>query len=103
MKKLSTSLVLVVATLSLILSSCDIVVEPGYDPAARVVGTYWVTEYSQTFDEYTEYEITITQRGYNTVVISNFYGVNVNVNAEVRGSTLYIPYQVRKGSVSYTH
>jgi hypothetical protein len=97
MKKQIFQTVFAVAILSLTLTSCYIDNEPNYDPATRVTGTYWVEEYSHTFDEYTEYQIRIYQRGYGNVVITNFYGVSIDVYAEVRGNTLYIPFQVRDG------
>src|SRR5262245_44263817 len=80
-----------------LLTSCDIDIEPGYDPADRVTGTYWVEEYSSTFDEFTEFQIRIYKNGYGRVQITNFYGVDVTVNADVRGNELYIPFQVRDG------
>lgn len=93
MKKL-----LVLIGLALLAASCDIdIVEPQYDPASRVTGRYWVEEYSRTFDMYTEFEIRVYQNGYGNVVITNFYGVDIDVNAQVRGNTIYIPYQVRDG------
>ena len=76
---------------------CDIDIEPQYDPATRIVGSYQVEEYSRPYDEITSYSIRIYRTGYGQVVITNFYGVDVDVDAEIRGNTLYIPFQVRKG------
>jgi hypothetical protein len=93
MKKL-----LVLFGIALLAASCDIdIVEPQYDPASKVTGRYWVEEYSRTFDMYTEYDIRIYQNGYGNVVITNFYGVDIDVTAQVRGNTLYIPFQVHQG------
>lgn len=92
MKKL-----LLLPAIALFMTSCDIDVEPRYDPAVRVTGSYRVEEYSLTYDEYTSYDIRIYQNGYNRVVISNFYGIDINVDAEVRGNVLIIPFQVRNG------
>jgi hypothetical protein len=93
MKKL-----LILFGVALLAASCDIdIIEPGYNPSTRVTGSYWVEEYSHTFDEYTEFQISIYERGYNRVVIENFYGANIDVNADVRGNVLYIPFQVRNG------
>lgn len=91
MKKLAFVSLLLVAV------SCGIDVEPRYDPATRVTGSYQVDEYSNTFDEYTSYDIRIYQNGYSSVLISNFYGVDIDVSAEVRGNVLIIPFQVRNG------
>ena len=92
MKKL-----LFILAAALLAASCDIDVEPRYDPAVRVTGSYQVEEYSLTYDEYTSYDIRIYQNGYNRVLISNFYGIDIDVNAEVRGNVLIIPFQVRDG------
>jgi hypothetical protein len=86
-----------VSMLVLMAAGCDIDVEPRYDPAVRVTGSYQVEEYSLTYDEYTSYDIRIYQNGYNRVLISNFYGIDIDVDAEVRGNVLIIPFQVREG------
>jgi len=83
--------------LGLMLIGCEIDIEPRYDPALQVIGSYHVEEYSRTYDEFASYDVRIYQDGYSHVVIANFYGVDIDVDAEVRGNTLYIPFQVRKG------
>jgi hypothetical protein len=88
---------LLILALGLMVISCEIDIEPQYDPATMVIGSYQVEEYSRTYDEITSYSIRIYKTGYGQVVITNFYGVDVDVDAEVRGNTLYIPFQVRKG------
>jgi hypothetical protein len=97
MKTRSFLSIFLVAALSLFLAGCYIDNEPAYDPALRVVGSYWVEEYSHTFDEFTEFEIRVYQNGTSRVVITNFYGADLDVNASVSGNTIYIPFQVRNG------
>lgn len=88
---------LFVVALALVAMSCDVDIEPRYDPATRVTGSYAVDEYSHTYGEYTSFDIRIYQNGYSRVVITNFYGVGIDVDAEVRGNMLIIPFQVRNG------
>jgi len=88
---------LFILAFAFIVIGCEIDIEPRYDPATRVAGSYRVEEYSRTFDEITLYDVRIYQSGYGHVVITNFYGADIDVDAEVRGNTLYIPFQVRDG------
>lgn len=85
---------------ALALMSCEIIiVEPVYDERDRIVGTYQVDEYSQTYNDYGQFTIYIrkTLGNTNDVVIENFYNANVQVRATVLDGKLYISRQLVNG------
>lgn len=97
---MKTSLVFLLA-ITVIATSCDVYyVEPEpvvvYDDRDAFVGSYDVSEYSSTYDEYWEYGMSVNKsRG--QIVIDNFYNSGLAVDANVNGSNLHIPWQNVKG------
>lgn len=87
----------------LALSSCEIIVhneEPIFiDVRDKFLGNYRVEEYSDTYNEIAEFSIQITKSAFDqdVVFLENFYGVNINVLAQVRGNRLVIPLQEVNG------
>ena len=76
-------------------TSCDVYyVDPApvYDPRDNFVGTYDITEYSSTYDEYWEYGVSVYKSS-GDIVIDNFYNSGLRVYANVNGNRLYIPWQ----------
>ncbi|MDZ7650556.1 MAG: hypothetical protein U5K54_27330 [Cytophagales bacterium] len=95
---MKTKLLLLIITSLLI--SCDIlVVEPVYDSRDRIIGTYQIEEYSQTYNDYVRYNVYIRKNfGYRTeVIIENFYNIDVDVIAEIVGDKIFISRQVAHG------
>jgi len=91
MKKLFTIL------LAFLVWSCDIIIEPVIDSRYNVSGTYYLSEYSESYRSTTSYQITIT-RGYgSTVYIDNFYGAGLNVSGTMSGNRIDIYRQYRGG------
>lgn len=83
----------------LFLTSCEIIIEPVFDDRDRLVGSYRVEEYSQTFNDYSEFTIYIRKAGgYNSnVIVENFYNANLDVRAEVVNGKIYISKQYVDG------
>lgn len=80
----------------LLLASCDVYYVdpvPVYDPRDQFVGTYDISEYSSTYDEYFEYGVSIYKSSGGQVVIDNFYNSGLRAYANVNGSRVYIPWQ----------
>ena len=86
----------------LVFSACEVVVveEPVIvvtDPRSFFTGSYGVDEYSETFDVHSDYNIRILKSAdyVESVIISNFYGIGLQVLADVdlNGIDLYIPSQ----------
>ena len=82
----------------LLLGSCQIYIydEPTYwDDRDDFVGNYEVEEYSETTDQYFNYNIDIVKSCCNEgeVIIYNFYDVDLDVVAIVNGYKLTIPRQ----------
>lgn len=91
---------LVLLSVVLLLASCDvIVVESRYDERDGVIGSYYIEEYSQTYNAYSQFYMTIRKGRYNTneVLIENFYNAGVTVHAEVAGGKIYISRQLVDG------
>lgn len=83
----------------LFLTSCEIIIEPVFDDRDLLVGSYRVEEYSQTFNDYSEFTIYIRKAGgYNSdVIVENFYNANLDVRAEVVNGKIYISKQFVNG------
>lgn len=82
----------------LVISSCEILVveEYPYDVRENFIGRFEAEEYSETFDEFTYYDVRILQDGglsSPVVYLRNFYGFGIEVYAEVYGDKLTIPTQ----------
>ena len=95
---MKTKLLLLIITSLLI--SCDIlVVEPVYDSRDRIIGTYQIEEYSQTYNDNIRYNVYIRKGfGYRTeVIIENFYNADVDVIAEIVGDKIFISRQIVHG------
>ncbi|MCB0494559.1 MAG: hypothetical protein KDC79_00360 [Cyclobacteriaceae bacterium] len=81
------------------LGSCQIIFyddDPSYwDDRDLIVGFYKVDEYSETTDEYFNYEIDIVKSccNDNEVLIRNFYDVDLEVYGYFSGYKLTIPRQ----------
>jgi hypothetical protein len=80
-------------------SSCTFYdVEPRYDHRDKFVGYYDVEEYSQTYGEYTFYEMRITTSPHDReIFLNNFYASDIRVYAIVSFDDIRIPFQVVDG------
>jgi hypothetical protein len=84
----------------LMLTSCfyDESVNTRYDYRDNVVGYYDVEEYSQTFNDMTYYDITITRSSHwDEIWIDNFYAADISVYAIVSYDRIRIPFQTVDG------
>jgi len=73
-------------------------VEPRYDDRDKFVGYYDVEEYSETYGDYTYYEIRVTRSRYEReVYLNNFYAADIRVYANVSYDNIRIPFQVVDG------
>lgn len=97
---------LIFSIILLALSACEVTVveEPVVvitDPRSFFTGSYGVDEYSETFDVRSEYGITILRSADfpESVVITNFYGIGLDILADVdiNGIDIYIPTQIIDG------
>ena len=94
MKKLIFS-----AAILILASSCNYYdVEPRYDVRDKFLGSYDVEEYSETFEDYTYYEMQISKSRYdNEVYLDNFYAADISVYANISFEDIRIPNQVVDG------
>lgn len=88
----------------LLISSCEILVieEYPYDVRENFTGRFEAEEYSETFDEFTYYDVRVLREadiGSPIVYLRNFYGFGIEVYAEVYGDKLTIPTQRIDGFV----
>ena len=83
----------------IVLTSCDIlIVEPAIDYRERITGSYAVEEHSQTYNDYTQYNIFIRKSGHNDqVIIENFYDAGIDVRATIKYDKIYIDRQMVNG------
>jgi len=82
----------------IMLTSCEFYyLEPAYDSRARVVGSHDVEEYSETFNDYTDYSIYIGRSGSSEIYLDNFYGVDIRVYAMLSNDKIDIYRQVVDG------
>jgi hypothetical protein len=82
------------------LSSCEFYyLEPRYNERDRLLGRYEVEEYSETYNDYTNYSIWIEGSGQNSneFYIDNFYGVDIRVCASIAYDKITIHRQVING------
>ena len=91
-------------------SSCTFYeVEPRYDHRDKFVGYYDVEEFSETYGDYTYYEMRISRAHHDReVFLDNFYAADLRVYASVSFNDIRIPFQVVdgyeiEGSGSYHH
>lgn len=89
----SILLILLVAT------SCDVIlIDPVYDDRNRITGNFILEEYSQTYNDYTRYQVFIRKSAFsNQVVIENFYNAGLDVRAEFEFDKLFIDRQIVNG------
>ena len=89
-------LILIVAVL---VASCNYYdVEPRYDARDKVVGSYDVEEYSETYNHYTTYSMYISKSRYTReIYIDNFYAAEIRVYAYLDYDRITIPYQIIDG------
>ncbi len=87
-------LLCLMAMVSMVLTSCD---DQEGDERNAFVGFYAVTEESQGLEVRDDYEVRIRKRsGSNDLVlISNFYNIELDVEARVEGNIIHIPIQTR--------
>ena len=88
----------------LLISSCEVLVieEYPYDVRENFTGRFEAEEYSETFDEFTYYDVRVLREadiGSPIVYLRNFYGFGIEVYAEVYGDKLTIPTQRIDGFV----
>ena len=73
-------------------------VEPRYDHRDKFVGYYDVEEYSETYGEYTFYEMRISRSRHDReIFLDNFYASDLRVYATVSFDDIRIPFQVVDG------
>ena len=70
-----------------------------YDYRDDFVGNYRVEEYSETFNSYSEYSISVVRAGGypNSVYIRNFYGLGLEIIVDIEGGRFFIPLQEVNG------
>lgn len=95
---------LIVSVLTLVLlSSCDVTfIEGPYDSRDDFTGRFEAEEYSETFDQFSYYNIRIVKDSdsfSNTVYIRNFYAVDIEIFAEINGGRISIPRQIIEGYI----
>jgi len=80
-------------------TSCNVmIVEPVYDDRDRMTGSYLLEEHSQTYNDFTRFNIYIRKSGiYDGVVIENFYNAGVDVRASISYDKIYISRQLIDG------
>ncbi len=83
----------------LITTSCEYYVEPvvPYDPRDQFTGSYSVHEYSSTYDEYWDYNVSIYKGAGGQIVIDNLYNSNLRVYANVNNNRFYVNWQTADG------
>jgi hypothetical protein len=82
------------------LSSCELyLVEPRYSERDRLIGRYDVEEYSETYNDYTNYTIWIDRSSQyaDQFYIDNFYGVDIRVCASIYYDQITIHRQTVNG------
>ena len=82
------------------LSSCEFYYEePRYHERDRLIGRYDVKEYSETYNDYTNFPIWIEEssRYTNEFYIDNFYGIDIRVYATISYDKITIHRQVVNG------
>ena len=81
------------------LASCTFYdVEPRYDSRDRIVGRYEVEEYSETYDDFTYYDLRVSKSGYEReIYFNNFYGADLRIHAYLDSDRITIPFQVVDG------
>lgn len=81
------------------LSSCEFYyIEPTYYERDRLIGRHNVEEYSETFNDYTNYSIWIEESSRsNEFYIDNFYGIDIRVCASIVNDKITIYRQVVNG------
>jgi hypothetical protein len=94
MKKL-----ILIPVLMVMMASCTFYeIEPQYDHREKFLGYYDVREYSETYGDYTYYEMKISRSRYDReVYLDNFYASGIRVYAKVSFDDIRIPYQVVNG------
>lgn len=85
--------------LALIVTSCNYYdVEPRYDSRDKFVGYYDVEEYSETYGDFTYYDMRISKSRYDgEIYVNNFYAADIRVYAIVSFNDIRIPFQVVDG------
>lgn len=87
-----------IVLIALVAVSCDYYDEPRYDSRDRIVGRYDVEEYSETYNQYTDYSIYILKSGHSReIYIDNFYAADLRVYAYLDYDRITIPYQIVNG------
>ena len=95
--------VLLILSVLALLSSCDITyIEVPFDERENYLGRFEAEEYSETYDQLTYYNMRIVRDSddfSNVIYIRNFYAVDIEVFAEVRGDRVTIPRQIVGGYI----
>lgn len=72
--------------------------ENDFDERDRIVGHYDVEEYSETYGEFTYYDMYVSKTQYGSrVYFENFYAAGLRVYAFLDYGVITIPYQVADG------
>ncbi|MDH5367069.1 MAG: hypothetical protein OEW67_08790 [Cyclobacteriaceae bacterium] len=91
----------IVITLILVfaLSGCEIIIQNEgaiyIDNRDKFLGNYRIEEFSDTYNEISEYSIYISKslQDADVIYIDNFYGVNIDIFVIVSGNKMTIPLQ----------
>jgi hypothetical protein len=96
---MNRSLVFIIALISL--ASCDTYIVDNERPVRardRIIGSHFTEEYSETYQEYFEYDVWISAGNrFNEVYIENLYLDGLAVYATVSYDAINIPFQVIDG------
>jgi|SRR5690606_27872631 len=90
---------MLISGILVIVTSCTFYdVEPLYDQRDKFLGHYDVEEYSETYRDYTFYEMRIVRSRYDReIYLDNFYAAGIRIYAIVSFNDIRIPYQVVDG------
>jgi hypothetical protein len=98
---------LVLLSTLFLLASCELYVvdpEPVYiDPRHYVIGTYDMAEYSSTYDEHWEYDLSVSMESSDgrSIVFDNFYNSGLRIHGTVDEGRIFIPVQLVDGYKIY--
>lgn len=85
--------------LVVVFTSCDLIlVEPAFNDRDRIIGLYQVDEQSQTYNDYTRFQVQIRRGGYDDgIIIENFYDAGLRVRTTVIYDKIYMDRQLVDG------
>ena len=90
---------LILFALVFLVSSCDIYVSDSfYDQRNQVVGSYQVSEYSETYNTTWNYSISVTKAPFSSqIYLKNFYNAGLTVTGYISSNKVTISRQTCNG------